>query len=183
MTISELPDNLPALVAEAQRHPAAFAALYDCFVQPVYRYVYRRVGNPADAEDLTAQIFLAALEALPRYRENGYFAAWLFAIARSKVMDHFRVSRPQVGLEAVEAMGIEMDGLHRMVEDDEMARLTKLIRVLSEAEQELIRLRYVADLPFAEIAVVLRKSEAAVKKSLYRLLARLQFQMEVRHED
>jgi RNA polymerase sigma-70 factor, ECF subfamily len=175
-------DRLPVLVAEAQRNPAAFAALYDSFVRSVYRYVYRRVGNSADAEDLTAQIFLAAFESLPRYRENGYFAAWLFTIARSKVMDHFRTSRPQVPLDSVEPVGLEADVLHHVVRRDELAQLSRLIRALSEEEQELIRLRYVADLPFAEMAAVLKKNEAAVKKSLYRLLARLQSQMEAHHD-
>ncbi len=182
MTSLQPPDNLPALIAAAQADPAAFTALYDRFVQPVYRYIYRCTDNLADAEDLTAQTFLTALEALPRYRENGYFAAWLFAIARSKVMDHFRANRPQVSLEAAEAKGVEADMLHRIVENDEIARLAQLIGGLSAEEQELIRLRYVGDLSFADMAVLIGKKEEAVKKSLYRLLARLQGQMEAPRE-
>ena len=62
------------------------------------------------------------------------------------------------------------------------AILLRAIRALSDDEQELIRLRYVAELPFIEIAKALRKSEGATKKMMYRLLARLKSQMEVEHE-
>ncbi|HEY4579705.1 MAG TPA: sigma factor [Candidatus Acidoferrales bacterium] len=68
-------DDIAALVESARCDPAAFAGLYDRYVQPVYRYVRSRVGGAQEAEDLTAQTFLAALESLPRYRHTGRFAA------------------------------------------------------------------------------------------------------------
>jgi RNA polymerase sigma-70 factor (ECF subfamily) len=70
------------------------------------------------------------------------------------------------------------DALGALIQDEELIRLRSVIKKLNDDEQELIRLRYVADMSFAEIADVLRKREEAVKKSLYRLLARLKGQME-----
>jgi RNA polymerase sigma-70 factor (ECF subfamily) len=176
-------ENDPAsLVAAAQADPARFDALYDQYVGRIYRYLYSRTGNAADAEDLTSQTFLSALEALPRYRHRGYFAAWLFQIARSKVMDHFRGSRPEVRLESAEP-GSPREALFEQVAlAEESRQLSRLIQSLPETERELIRLRYVADLGFAEMAALLGRREEAVKKALYRLLARLQGRMEVKHE-
>jgi len=176
------PDNFAGLVAQAQANPAAFADLYDSFVQPVYRYLFRHTGNPMDAEDLTAQTFLAALEALPRYQERGHFPAWLFAIARSKAMNYFRAGKPQVPLESLEQLSGEGDLLGRVVKNGELAELSALIEALNQGERELIYLRYVADLSFAEMAVVLEKKEGAIKKALYRLQTRLQSQMEARYD-
>jgi len=178
----ELAPLVAAAQAGAQTSPAAFAALYDQFVKPVYRYLYRRTGSAADAEDLTAQTFLAALEALPRYREQGHFAAWLFAIARSKLGTHWRASRGQTGLEEIAEQGADMDLLGGVAHGQQLGRLRALLSALPESEQELIRLRYLAELPFGEIAALLGKREDAVKKSLYRLLARLQNQLEHEHD-
>jgi RNA polymerase sigma-70 factor (ECF subfamily) len=172
------PDDLPALVKEAQRNPAAFAAVYDRFLTPVYRYLYSRLGNVAEAEDLTAQTFLAALERLNSYREHGTFAGWLFAIAHSKVVDHYRRERPQGGLESAQEIAGEADPAGEVEKRLDYRKLASLLQTLSAEEQEIIRLRYVADLSFAEIAAALGKREQAVKKSLYRLLARVQSQME-----
>jgi RNA polymerase sigma-70 factor, ECF subfamily len=166
------------LILAAQKNPVDFAVLYDRYAQSVYRYFYSRVDSPADAEDLTAQTFLAALESLPRYRHRGYFSAWLFSIARSKAMDHFRRRKPQVELLETERSD-EPDPFTRVAHGDEIARLLGLVRSLDEADRELIRLRYVADLSFAEISSLLGKKEDAVKKTLYRLLDRLQNQLEV----
>jgi RNA polymerase sigma-70 factor (ECF subfamily) len=165
------------LILAAQKNPADFAAVYDRYVQPVYRYFYSRLDSSADAEDLTARTFLAALEALPRYHHRGYFSAWLFSIARSKAMDHFRRRKPQVELSETHRSD-EPDPLTRVAHGDEIARLLDLVRGLDETDRELIRLRYVADLSFAEIASLLGKKEDAVKKTLYRLLDRLQNQLE-----
>ena len=171
-------EDVAALVKDAKDDPGAFGRLYDIYVQPVYRYLYSRVGTTHDAEDLTSQTFLAALEHLPRYRERGQFAAWLFRIARSKVMDHFRGSRHEVELEAAERSASGGDALVHVIQGEEIHRLQALIRNLNAEEQDLIRLRYVAELTFAEMADLLDKREEAVKQSVYRLLARLKSQME-----
>jgi RNA polymerase sigma-70 factor (ECF subfamily) len=173
---------LSALVAKAQANPAAFATLYDQFLKPVYRYLYRRTGSRADAEDLTAQTFLSALEALPRYREQGHFPAWLFAIAHSKLGTHWRAGRGQTGLDEIEEQGADPDLFGGVVRGQQLGQLNALLGALRDDEQELIRLRYVAGLPFGEIGALLGKNEGAVKKSLYRLLARLQNQLENEHD-
>jgi RNA polymerase sigma factor (sigma-70 family) len=171
-------DDIPLLVAAAQKDPVAFGRLYDRYVQPIYRYVFSRLGNAPEAEDVTSQTFMAAYESLGRYRERGQFSAWLFRIARSKVNDHFRRSRREVGLEAAGEILEREDALGVLIRAEELSRIRSLIHHLNEDEQELIRLRYVADLSFVEIADLLGRREDAVKKSVYRLLARLKSQME-----
>jgi RNA polymerase sigma-70 factor (ECF subfamily) len=69
--------------------------LYSLYAQPVYRYIYSRIRSVPEAEDVTAQTFLAALEHFPMYRHDGCFASWLFSIARSKTMDYFRRQRDE----------------------------------------------------------------------------------------
>ena len=171
-------DDIPALVNAARDNPAAFSQLYDRYVQSIYRYVYSHVGGTHEAEDITSQTFMAAYEALGRYRERGQFSAWLFRIARSKLNDHFRKSRREVGLEAAGRILEREDALGTLIRAEELSRIRSIISNLKEDEQELVRLRFVADLSFAEIADLLGKREDAVKKSVYRLLARLKSQME-----
>jgi RNA polymerase sigma-70 factor (ECF subfamily) len=171
-------ENIPALVEDAKNDPAAFGQLYDYYVQPVYRYLYSRVGTTYDAEDLTSQTFMAAFEYLPRYRERGQFAAWLFRIARSKMTDHFRGNRYEVELEAAERFPGGNDVLFQAIQNEEISRLKCLLKNLKFEELDLIHLRYVAELTFAEISDLLGKREEAVKQSVYRLLARLKGQME-----
>lgn len=173
-----LSESISSLALEAKSDPIAFGRLYDYYVQPVYRYLLSRVGSVHVAEDLTSQTFIAAYEALQKYRERGHFAAWLFQIARSKMNDHFRRSRREVELEAAEKLVERGDALGQVIQDEELGRLRSLIGKLDPHEQELIRLRYVAELSFAEMAELLRKREGAVKKSLYRLQMRLKDQME-----
>jgi len=171
-------DDIPALVDAARKDPAAFGHLYDRYVQPIYRYIFSRVGTTHIAEDITSQTFMTAYESLGKYRERGQFSAWLFRIARSKMNDHFRRSRREVELEAAGELLEKEDALGALIRAEELSRIRFLIKRLNDEEQELIRLRYVADLSFAEMAELLGRREDAVKKSLYRLLARLKSQME-----
>jgi RNA polymerase sigma-70 factor, ECF subfamily len=178
MNNKTLIENIPALVEDAKKDPAAFGQLYDHYVQPVYRYLYSRVGTIHDAEDLTSQTFIAAFEYLPRYRERGKFAAWLFRIARSKMTDHFRRNRVGVDLEAAGRCAGGEDALLQVIQNEEISRLKCLLKNLNFEELDLIHLRYAAVLTFAEIADLLGRREEAVKQSVYRLLARLKGQME-----
>jgi RNA polymerase sigma-70 factor, ECF subfamily len=176
----EAVDEDAASVAESKSNPAAFSVLYDRYVEKIYRYHYYRTGSVPEAEDLTSQTFLAALEALPRYQHQGNFAAWLFRIARGKAIDTFRRQQKQTPLDD-SYVAESGDMLAQVACSDEIAHLSALIRTLDEDQQELIRLRYTAGLPFAQIAVVLDSNENTIKKSLYRVLARLQSQMENLH--
>jgi len=170
-------DEDAAPIAESKNNAAAFSVLYDRYVQSIYRYLYYRVGSAPEAEDLTSQTFLSALEALPRYQHQGNFAAWLFRIARGKMIDYVRRQQKQLPLKDA-YLSEANDLLAEIADADEIAQLWVLIHKLDDDEQELIRLRYTAGLPFAQVAAVLGSNENTVKKSLYRVVARLQSQLE-----
>jgi RNA polymerase sigma factor (sigma-70 family) len=168
-----------SLVKAARRDPAAFAALYRRYVTPIYRYIYSRLGNVADAENLTAQVFTEALEGLHRYRERGNFAAWLFTIARHKVTDYYRRQRPNPPLNEVLDSPVEgADPLAHMVQEDALRRLAALVTRLDEEQQELLRLRFAGGLTYGEIGRIVGRSEAAIKMAVHRLLHRLEAEWE-----
>jgi RNA polymerase sigma-70 factor, ECF subfamily len=171
-----------AIIAAAQRDPAAFEQLYNRYVQALFRYLYSRVSSVSVAEDLTAQTFLSALEGFNRYKHRGHFAAWLFSIGRSKLMDYYRQQRRLIPLEAAEEVPVEPDLLQKMIQSERVAALARQIAALPETARELIRLRYVAELSFCEIAKLDGRNQEAIKKSLYRLLARLQSQLKESHD-
>lgn len=149
--------------------PEAFAALYRQHLPALYRYFYRRVGNAAEAEDLTAQTFTEALDAVRRnlFRPDGNFSAFLFTIARRRAADFYR-QRPEAPLD--EHPDPEPGLLAALEAREDICRLQTLLAQLDEEKQELLRLRFAAGLGFAEIALLEGKSEAAVKMSLYRTL-------------
>jgi RNA polymerase sigma-70 factor (ECF subfamily) len=160
-----------ALVQKALSDPAAFAALYRRYAAGVYRYLFGRVGNLQDAEDLTTQVFLEVLESLPRYRPEGKFAAWLFTIALHRRVDHHRRDRGHVPLDWVDDLiTLGNDGSAGLVQRESLERLASLFNQLDEDKQELIRLRYAAGLTYRQIAQVLGRSEAAIGMALHRLI-------------
>lgn len=167
------------LVAAAKETPAAFAPLYYRYVAPVYRYILSRMGNQSEAEDLTSQVFLSALEGLAGYNHRGRLAAWLFGIARFKIADHFRASHRELPLEAAHGQSTDPDPLTHVIEVEDAHRVAQAFRLLVEEDQELIRLRFVAELSFAVIGEIVGCSEGAAKKRLARLLARMERQLEV----
>jgi RNA polymerase sigma factor (sigma-70 family) len=163
-----------ALVQAARCDPAAFAALYRHYVTPIYRYLFSRLGNSADAQDLTAQVFAEALERLPGYRERGSFAAWLFTIAHHRVADHYRRQRSHLPLnDALDGPDEDSDPLAGLVRKQAIQRLAELVAHLNEDQQELLRLRFAAGLTYGQMAAVVGRSEAAVKMAVHRLLQRL----------
>jgi RNA polymerase sigma-70 factor (ECF subfamily) len=139
----------------------------------VYRYLCSRTGNAADAEDLTAQVFLEALQALPRYKHRGHFAAWLFTIARRRAADHYR-QPTLLPLDELLAPADDDDPLAQAVRTETLAHLHRLVSGLDEPDVELLRLRYAAGLTFAQIGATLNQREGAVKMRLHRLLTKLQ---------
>ena len=167
------------LVAEAQNDLISFDKLYDKYVKDIYRYLLSRVGSTAVAEDLTSMTFLAALEMFPTYRHKGLFKAWLFSIASRKAADFFRKESKQDKYENTidEAIFIT-DLIDEVIQSERQKELLALIQHFDKKDRELLRLRFVAELKFREIAVLTRRNEAAVKKSYYRLLSKLKIELE-----
>ena len=164
------------LVRQARQTPSQFTLLYDRHVTSVYRYLLAQVGNVQDAEDLTSQTFLEALESLPRYRGTGDFRAWLFRIARNKSIDHYRKHRRDVSL--MEDDDFADEGLETpdtaVEQSMALASVVRHLRALSPDRDDVISLRLFAQLEIKEIAVTLNKPETAVRMLLHRGIRDLQ---------
>lgn len=152
------------LAREALTDAEAFAELYRRNVTRVYRYHLAHTGNVKDAEDLTSQTFMAALEGLASFRGEAPFAAWLMGIASRKRALFFRGRRPEVPLEA--ALHIPTPGLlpdQLAGQRIQLESVIRALRQLSPDRSEALILCYFSGLNHAESARVLGKSEAAVK--------------------
>lgn len=159
------------LAREARSNAEAFAELYRRHVARVYRYHMAHTGNPKDAEDLTSQTFMAALEGIRSFRGDGVFAAWLMGIASRKRALHFRRNRPEVPLEA--ALHIPTPGLspdHLAGQHLQIESIARALQQLSPDRAEALALVYFSGLTNAEAATVLGKSEAALKMLVSRAL-------------
>jgi RNA polymerase sigma-70 factor (ECF subfamily) len=176
------PEMEDALILEAMKGtPTALVAVYDFYARRIYRYFYSRVENSEDADDLTAQTFLSVIEALPRYQHRGHFTAWIFQVARSKAMDFFRRDHSKVQKKA-DLSGIVFDEtLEKVIQGQTVETLRLMIQLLDEDERELLRLRFVVDLSYVEIAELLGRKEDAVRKSVNRIIERLYVRMEAEH--
>jgi len=152
------------LVHRACRDGAAFAELYRRYLPRVYAYHLARSGNVEDAQDLTSQTFMAALENLPAYRGQGSFAAWLLTIAHHKLVDHYRRSRPQAALEAAgELLDPQRSPEEQTARRLDMQRISLALAELPAERAEALGLRVFGGLSAAEIGRLMGKSEAAVK--------------------
>ena len=171
-----------ALIAAAQRDPAAFAALYQQYYARVYRYLRIRLQSEEDAADLTQHVFLKALDALPRYqRRSAPFSAWLFTIARHALTDRYRRRPPTLPLEAAGDVraGLEMETA--LLQRESLEQLNALLSQLKPDARDLLALRFAAGLTTPEIAATLGKHPEAVRKSLSRLLQSLKEQYHAAH--
>ena len=155
----------------------AIEALYDDHVDRIYRFVLAKVGNQTDAEDITGEVFIRMVEALPRYQWRGVpFQAWLFQIASNQVISHYRrnSSRPSTPIENMDFADPQAgpEGLveHRLTLADVQTALKKL----PEAQRRVIEHRFLSDMSVRETAQVLGKSENNVKVLQHKALARLQ---------
>jgi len=171
------------LARRAASDPGAFSELYQRYLPGVYRYHLARTGQAQEAEDLTAQTFLTALEAIHSFRGQGSFAAWLFGIASHKLADHYRRRRPELPLELAEAVHSPNQSLEdAAVQRQEIRRVTRALRLLSPERAEALVLVFFGGLSMAEAAQAMGKTEAAVKMLVYRGLNELKERLAVHLE-
>lgn len=147
----------------------AFAELYRRHLTRVYRYLVAHVGNTRDAEDLTSQTFLAALEGIGSFRGSGSFAAWILGIASRKRLMFYRGSKPEVPLEdAIPYPSQELPTDRAAAQRLQLESISRALKKLSPDRAEALILTYFGGLSQAEAGRVLNKSEAAVKMLISR---------------
>ena len=166
----EAADELLASSGDAE----SFAELYERYLPAVYRYVAARVRAREEAEDLTSEAFRQVWTSRHGYSGLGAFRAWLFTIVRRTVADHYRQRRSMTQLVAPAGAEDARDEAptpeDQVVQGELELHARRLLNGLGEEQQEILRLRFAAELTYAEIAVVIGKREDAVKKIAYRAL-------------
>jgi RNA polymerase sigma-70 factor (ECF subfamily) len=167
-------------IAAAKVEPAAFAVLYDYYFRPVYNYVYYRVTDRQQADDLVAQIFERVLATLHTYdEEQASFAVWLFTIARNVVTDWLRRKRRVAwSLEQVADHASAAPGPDAQLLTDELHQaLDRALAKLADRERDLLALKFVAHLTNRRIAELTGLSESNVGVTLYRALQKLRVEL------
>jgi RNA polymerase sigma-70 factor (ECF subfamily) len=176
VSIQDLDDN-QALILAAQGDTEAFSVLYERYVGRIYNYVYYRTGSSVDAEDLTSRVFHRALSHIGTYKNTGVpFVAWLYRIAHNLVANYHRDNsrREEIPLDGQE--NLEPRSEHpeyTMVENQEKEMLLRVIRHQPPERQQLIILKFVEHLSNAEVAVIMGRSEGAIKSLYHRTLLAL----------
>lgn len=155
----------------------AFSYLYELNIGRIYNYVFFRIGSEADAEDITARVFHRAFNHISRYVDKGVpFSAWLYRIAHNLIANWHRDNhrKKEVSLEDHIDFPHQGELPERTLEQQqETERLLKAIRRLSPDRQQLILLKYLEDLPNAEIAMIMSRTEGAIKSLYHRALIAL----------
>jgi len=153
----------------------SFEELYDRHFDSVNRYLRYRINSVWDADDLTAAVFLKALENYHKYRGDAPIAVWLFRIAHNAYVDYLRGRRERVFSDGEMALleappaGPEEE----LLRDEEARQLRDMLWLLAPEQRDVVSLRYAGELKFGQIALVLGKTESAVRMIHHRALKAL----------
>jgi RNA polymerase sigma-70 factor (ECF subfamily) len=154
------------LILRAQQGDTeAFASLYESHVGQVYGYLYRRLDQPADAEDVTAEVFVQAIQALPSFQVTGApFGAWLIRIAHNLMVNHIKKQgrRPEVALFYEDSPSSE-DPAELALQQATFEEVSSVMGSLTDLQRQVIGFRFLHQLTVAETADRMHRSEGAVK--------------------
>ncbi|MEM7127106.1 MAG: sigma-70 family RNA polymerase sigma factor [Chloroflexota bacterium] len=175
------------LIYEAKQNSDRFGILYERYVDRVYAYIYNRVGNAQDSEDLTARTFYQALSKLDSYEDRGFpFSAWLFRIAHNLVANWHRDNskRHFLSLDRLWSHSREEELPEAKVERAENHNeLWEAINRLPEERRDLLIYKFSSRLSNLEIGELMNKSESAIKSLYFRTLATLRTDLESRERE
>ena len=158
--------NEESLVRRAQQHDQdAFAQLYEEYFDKIYRYIAFKIGNKTEAEDMTQQVFLNAIKSISSFRWRGIpFSAWLFRIAHNQVVDYLRKKAKHATTSLDEVLVSNGNNPQLVAEQNlDIERLLLATKQLTQAQREVISLRFASELSIAQVARVMAKNQGAIK--------------------
>ncbi|HOZ56117.1 MAG: ECF RNA polymerase sigma factor SigW [Parcubacteria group bacterium ADurb.Bin316] len=180
MKISAFSDKILYLRLQ-DKDKEAFIKAYDLYLDSIYRFIFFKVGNREEAEDLTSSVFLKAWDYIQtnKIKEFKTLKSLLYKIARNAVIDHYRKQskRQEISLDQVEEAVDIIDEKFDLIGELELAaewrELEKKLCELKDEYREIILLKYVDELSIAEIAKVLNKSQGNVRVLIFRAVSAL----------
>jgi RNA polymerase sigma-70 factor (ECF subfamily) len=150
---------------------AAFGELYDYYIDNLYRFVYFKVKDNKDVEDLVEISFLKVFENKDKFnKRKSSFGTWLYNIARNTVIDFYRTKKE---VEEIPETHTENDGEDIKDKVDGVLNseiLKKALEEVSEDHRELIIFRFIEELSYSEVSKILKKKEGTVRVMQYRAL-------------
>lgn len=152
----------------------AMAVLYNHYFERIYRFIYYRVSHKETAEDLTEEVFVKVFDKLKDLEQLAAFEGWLFQIARNKVIDYYRSKKQTVALEDVEnTLEYETNIVDIVNLKTEQIVFIKLLKELSDEQQQVIKLKFLEDIDNSIIAEMMNKTEGAIRVIQHRAITRL----------
>ena len=163
------------LIRAAQADIRQFSLLYNRYYKQIFLFVYKRVSDESETADLTAQVFLKAMQSLPRYEFKGLpFSSWLYRIAVNEVNQFFRSSKKH------QYISLDTEGMRHLAEDEDepfdesvIGRMKEAVAKLEPDDVQMIQLRYFDKIPFKDVADIFGISENNAKVRMFRILQKL----------
>lgn len=148
---------------------AAFGMLYDRYIERIYRFIYYKTFSRELAEDLTSDVFTKALTKIHTYDDTrGSFSAWLYRIARNRVVDHFRTRKESVPIEDIFDIGEENRTVEQLDAIATLNRVSDYLKTMNPRQREIITLRIWEGLSYREIAEIIDGTEDSAKMAFSR---------------
>ena len=155
----------------------AFGELYDLYVEKIYRFVYFKISNKEEAEDITSTVFLKTWQYLiaDSKKEVRSFSGLVYQIARNSIIDFYRwkSTKQECSIEHIKEISVEDDTYTSIEMDQDVESLMKTLRKLKQEYQEVVMLKHVEELSTAEVAEILGKSKTNVRVTLHRATKKL----------
>lgn len=154
----------------------SFGQLYDKHLPAIYRFVFLKVGHKTEAEDITQQVFLNALENIKTFtpQADAKFSSWLYKIAKNLVIDHYRTAKGDIDVKLVSDKLQSNEDLESALDKDLRFEIVKnALQHLTDDEQNVILMKFVNELSGDEIAAALQKSHGAIRVVQHRALKKL----------
>lgn len=166
---------------------ADFSELYNVYFTKVFAYVYGRVQDKDVSMDIVADVFEKAYLKMKSLRSPDSFGSWLFTIARNEVSSHWRKEKPAAKAAQEAAIENSLHGQPKSPEEtllhkERVAALGELVKQLPRREQEIIALKFDAELTNREIAGILATSEVNVRVTIFRAIRKLRDRMQTAGE-
>lgn len=158
-------------------HTDAFNRLYEMYFVPIFRYIYFRVKNRVETEDLVQEVFLKVYKSISKFQDKGKSPLnFFFTIARNTIIDYWRkkkeikLDNPQ---DILKISDVNESPWSLLQKNEIVSTINEAIKCLPSEQQEVIILKFINDLSNQEIAELLKKNEAAIRQLQCRALKNL----------